>query len=203
MSAKKRKDIEITEEIDEGREDAPAVEEAEAGEAAEARGEATDEVSILRQEVEEWRDKFLRAKAEQQNAMRRAANERQEAILYANADLLRLLLDVMDDFDRTLEMSQTAESVEAVLEGVRLIRDKFEKLLRDSAVEPIDAQDAEFDPNLHQALMRQPTTEHAPGTVVQQVQRGYKHRDRVLRPAKVIVATEPPAEAESGSESEG
>jgi molecular chaperone GrpE len=163
---------------------------------------ATDEVAILRQEVEEWRDKYLRAKAELQNAMRRATNERLEAVQYANADLLRALLDVVDDFDRTLEISHASESVEAVVEGVRLIRDKMEKLLRDHAVEPIDAQDEKFDPNLHQALMRQPTNDHEPGTVVQQVQRGYKHRERVLRPAKVIVATVPPDESSADAEDE-
>jgi molecular chaperone GrpE len=158
------------------------------------------EITRLEAEVAALKDKFLRSKAEQQNAQRRAENEVADAVRYANSGLLRGLLDVADDFERALEAAGQCESVQQVIDGVSLVRDKLTKFLDDQHVKVIDAEGTAFDPQQHEALMQQPTGEHAPGTVVQQVQRGYRLRDRVLRPAKVIVATAPP-EAEDGGES--
>lgn len=157
---------------------------------------ADDPAATLRREVEEWKDKYLRARAEMQNAARRAANEREDAVRYANAGVLRDLLDVVDDFERALAAADQTNS--AVVEGLRLVQEKLAKFLRDHQVEPIEAQGAAFDPNQHEALLQQPSAEATPGTVLQQVQRGYRLRDRVLRPAKVIVATAVPGAGESG-----
>ncbi len=176
----------------------PASEEPTIADAAPSEAGENDEVTRLRVEVGEWKDKFLRAKAEQQNVARRAANELEESIRYANTGVLRALVDVADDLDRTLEAAGKSESVEAVVDGVRMVRDKLNSMLRNHHVEPIEAENQPFDPARHEALMQQPSAEHEPGTVVQQVQKGYTLRERVLRPAKVIVAAppadEPPAE---------
>jgi len=153
-----------------------------------------DPEAELRREVAEWKDKYLRALAEQQNAMRRAANERDDSIRFANAGLLRSLLEVVDDFDRAMDAAQQAETAAGVVDGVKLVQEKLAKFLRDQNVEPIEAQGAMFDPGQHEALLQQPSAEHAAGTVIQQVQRGYRLRDRVLRPAKVIVAAGPAGE---------
>ena len=170
-------------------------------EATDEQVEQLDVVTRLKREVAEWKDKFLRAKAEQKNTARRAANELEESIRYANGKLLKALLDVVDDFERTMEGASGCETVEAVIDGVKLVQEKIEKLLRDNQVEGIDAQDAPFDPARHEALMQQPSSEHEPGTVMQEVQKGYMFRERVLRPAKVIVAAAPvQEEAAAGGE---
>jgi len=156
--------------------------------------EQVDEATRLRQEVEEWKDRFLRAKAEQQNAARRAAGELEESVRYANRNVFKALLDVVDDFERTMEGIESAGSVDAVVDGVKLVREKLHKLLRDNQVEPIEAENVPFDPAKHEALMQQPSPEHEPGTVIRQVQMGYTFRQRVLRPAKVIVAVAPKEE---------
>lgn len=160
--------------------------------AEEPRGESV-EIQRLREEADSWKDKFLRAKAEQQNALRRAAAERDEMIRYGNAGLLRGLLAMLDDLDRAIEAAEQSPSVDSLLEGARLVRQNFDKLLAEHHVKVIDAEGKPFDPQWHEAVMQRPTKEHPPGTVLQQVQRGYQFHDRVLRPAKVIVAG-PPAE---------
>lgn len=161
----------------------------------------TDEVATLRTEAEQWKDKYLRAKAEQQNAIRRAENENRDSIRYANADLLRSVLEILDDLDRTIEAAAQNDQQDVLLDGVRLIQGKVQKLLSDNGVSVIDAVGQPFDPALHEALMQQPSSDHDAGTVIQQVQTGYMHRDRVLRPAKVIVATAPPGQGDTESES--
>lgn len=150
------------------------------------------EADSLRQQLEQEKDRNLRLRAEQQNMQRRAAQERTDAIRFANADLIRGLLNPIDDFDRTL--AHGAEGgTEAVLKGVRLIYDNLVKVLKDQHVEIIDPMNAVFDPRFHEAMMQLPAEGKTPGTVIQVLQRGYKMHDRVLRPAKVVLAAQPAA----------
>ena len=153
---------------------------------AEATKQAAEETAALRAQVAELQDKYLRARAEVDNIARRAQQERLEAVRFGNADLLRALLPVVDDFERTLAAG--GDQTGAVLEGVKLIYDKLVKLLRDSGVEPLESLGKPFNPTEHSALLQQPSADRPPGTVIQEVQRGYRYRDRVLRPAQVIVA---------------
>jgi len=208
--------------------DAPPVNDADPSadaEAAAADGEdAASEVDALRAEVAQWEDKFLRAKAEQQNALRRAENQARVSIRYANADLLRSLLEVADDLDRTIEVAGQSVASQSVasqsvagnadsgsgesdasgvlIEGVRLIHGKIKKILADNGVTAIEAVGETFDPSLHEALMQQASDEHDAGTVIQQVQPGYTLHDRVLRPTKVIVAAAKPDDTDAGDADE-
>jgi molecular chaperone GrpE len=153
--------------------------------------ENVDPIEQLRAEVAEWKDKFLRSKAEQQNMARRSSNEITEALRYAGTGLLKSVIEVMDDLDRTVEAvdGDGGDSTDSTLaDGVRFVRDKLQKILIDNHVEIIDASDAAFDPMLHEALLQQPSADHQPGRVIQQIQKGYRLHDRVLRPAKVIVS---------------
>jgi molecular chaperone GrpE len=143
--------------------------------------------SELQARIESLEDALLRAKADYQNFQRRATTERIDAVRYANAELMRSLLNAMDDFDRTLAASNDA-TVDAIVAGVRLVYENLQKALTDNGLEIIEARGKTFDPAIHQALMQQPSDECAPGTVIEQVTRGYRLRDRVLRPARVIVA---------------
>lgn len=148
-----------------------------------------DPIAPLQARIESLEDQLLRAKAETQNIQRRAAQERNEAIRFANADLMRALIPVLEDFDRAMEAADSSN--EAILEGTRLVHANLIKALRDAGLEPIEAKGEDFDPSIHEALMHQPTSEAPPGRVIEQVTRGYRLRDRVLRPARVVVAKAP------------
>ena len=160
---------------------------------AEASLEASESVSDLQAKIESLQESLLRAKADFQNLQRRSAVERSEAVRYANAELMKSLLGVLDDFERALSVAQGAEHNDTVLEGIRLTYANLIKALADFGLEPIDALGQTFDPAIHQALLHQPTDQAPPGSVIEQAARGYRLRDRVLRPARVVVAKAPEA----------
>jgi len=155
----------------------------------------------LQAKISALEDALLRVKADYQNLQRRSTTERIEAVRYANAELMRSLLNALDDLDRALAVSGDA-TLDATVAGVRLVYENLQKALADNGLEVIESKGEVFDPAIHQALMRQPTDGHPPGTVIEQVARGYRLRDRVLRPARVVVAAPPidggqPPEAET------
>jgi molecular chaperone GrpE len=164
--------------------------------------EQTDDVTKLRQELEEMTDKLLRTKAEMQNVMKRSATQMANAVRFANADLIKALLDTIDDLERTLDQSQTSDP-DAIRKAVQMIYDKFMKALVDQSVETIDPVGEAFDPHFHEAVLQQPAPDKEPGTIITVLQRGFKLADRVLRPAKVIVASAEQRECESSNEAAG
>lgn len=158
--------------------------------------EAADVVASLEAEVEALRDQLMRTAAEFQNYRRRTAQERASDLEYGRADVLSRFLDVFDDLRRSREAAETqseegdpAAALDSIRRGVALVYEKFEAELRKLGVEPIEAEGHAFDENLHDALMRQPPPEGVQaGTVLTEVQRGYRLGDRVLRHSKVVVA---------------
>ncbi len=174
--------------------------------AVDAGAAQPDELAKLRQRVADLEDELLRAKAEQHNIRKRAANERIEAVRFANAAFIKNLLTTVDDFERTFEQGDLSDA-KTVLKGVRLIYDNLMKVLAEARVEVIDAVDKSFDPRCHEALQQAPADGKEPGTVLDVLQRGFKIDDRVLRPAKVIIAAardddRPEENAQPVSESE-
>lgn len=145
-----------------------------------------DELTELREKVVKLDDSLLRARAEYQNFQRRAAISQSEAIRYANAGLLKSLLGVLDDFERSMSSSSGEDN--DVDEGVRLVYENLQKALREHGLETIDAVGKQFDPSIHEAMMQQPSSTHPPGTVLEEFAKGYRLGDRVLRPSKVIVS---------------
>ncbi len=150
-----------------------------------------DPVAQLQAKVDSLEDALLRAKAESQNIQRRAAAEKNEAIRFANAQLMRALIPVLEDFDRAFEA--TGATDKSILEGTRLVHANLAKALQEFGLEPIEAAHEKFDPTIHEALMHQPSETVPPGNVIEQVTRGYRLRERVLRPARVIVSKAPDA----------
>jgi molecular chaperone GrpE len=148
---------------------------------------------------ENW-DRLLRTTADFDNFKKRAAREKQDAARYANEALLTKLIPVLDTFDMALTAAaQSAQSakgngLQSLQAGVSMIFQQFKNVLVESGLEEVDAAGKPFDPNLHEAVSQQETTEVPEGHVVQQLRKGYKLRDRLLRPATVIVA-KPPAAA--------
>lgn len=203
MSRKKKKEKSQTDTAQMTGLDEPPETAAEAPEAAEA--ERVEEKLTPEQEIEKLRDENLRLVAELRNVTQRAQREKQEALRYAEADFARELLIVLDDLERTQESARTASKVQAVADGVRIVYEHFLKVLRGKQIEPIEALGKPFDPHWHEAMMQQPSDEHPAGTVMQEVARGYKMRDRVIRPAKVVVSSGPltPAEKQDSSEDKG
>ena len=170
--------------------EAPAM--SSAGESGSAPAPET-ELEALQREARELRDKNLRLIADGRNFQQRAQREKQEAIKYAEADLARELLLVLDDLERTREAVRAGNEVTAIADGLRLMHERFLKVLKAHHIEPIEALRKPFNPDLHEALLQQPSDEHPAGTVMQEVARGYKMHERVLRPSRVTVSTGPAA----------
>jgi molecular chaperone GrpE len=146
-----------------------------------------DKLAALRRERDEYYDRLLRKTAEFDNYRKRIERERREQADQATVDLLEQLLLVVDDFDLALTSDQS-ESVAAYRKGVELIHTKLHDLLRRNGVKPIVALGADFDPNLHQAVIHESSPEHRDGEVIGEMRRGYTIGDRLLRPAMVKVA---------------
>jgi molecular chaperone GrpE len=146
---------------------------------------------LLAERVAQLEDGLARARADYSNLQRRISSERADAVLFANADLMKSLVAVLDDLDRALAAADDSDNLQAVVDGVRIVQDNFHKALAGAGLEIIDPQGRPFDPSIHEALMRRPTDGHPPGTVIEVVGKGYKLRDRVIRPARVIVAAPP------------
>ncbi len=163
---------------------------------AEAKPEIEiDPVEALEQKVAALEDNLLRARAETQNIQRRATIDKSNAIQYANERLMQSLLGVLDDFDRSMAAADGGDDSAAVVDGVRLVHANLVKALGEHGLEGIDALHKPFDPHVHEAMLQQPSEEHPAGTVVEEVAKGYRLRDRVIRPTKVIVSKAVDAEA--------
>ena len=145
--------------------------------------------------IAELNERIVRLTADFDNFRKRAQREKDEARQFANQGLLEKLLPVLDNFEMALTAVKDADP--SVRDGVQMILDQLLGVLKESGVEPVDATGKPFDPNLHEALSQEETTEVEEGTVVQQVQRGYKLNDRLVRPARVVVAKAPGAAEEA------
>ena len=143
---------------------------------------------------ENW-DRLLRTTADFDNFKKRAAREKQEAIKYANESLLQKLVPVLENLDMALAAAQAAgpEAGQSLQAGVSMICQQLKSVLAEAGLEELDALGKPFDPNLHEALSQQETPDVPEGQVVQQLRKGYKFRDRLLRPASVVVAKQPAA----------
>lgn len=144
------------------------------------------EMTKLRQERDALLDRLARLQAEFDNARKRSAREQQDFKEYALAEALRSLLPLVDSFDRALASGETGSEF---VNGVQLINRQFHDTLAKLGLQPIEARGQVFDPNLHQAVQMVETDEVEDHHVIEELQRGYKLRDRLLRPAMVRVAT--------------
>ncbi len=148
-----------------------------------------------RAEIGDLSERLLRLQADFENFRKRAQREKDEARQFANQSLIEKQLPILDNFEMALAAAKDADP--ALRDGVQMIYDQLLGILRDSGVETIDATGEDFDPNLHEAISQQETTEAEPGTVVEQVQRGYRLHERLVRPARVVVAKAPEAAEQS------
>jgi molecular chaperone GrpE len=144
------------------------------------------ELADLQRERDDYKDRWLRKGAEFDNYRKRVERERREQADQAVVDLLQELLLVVDDFDRALTVG--GDEGGAYRKGVELIHGKLHDLLRKQGVTAMDVLGADFDPNVHMAVMHEESPEHREGEVIGELQKGYMLHDRLLRPAMVKVA---------------
>ena len=149
--------------------------------------DAAVDVAALKQERDDYYDRLLRKTAEFDNYRKRVERERREQADQSVVDLLLELLLVVDDFDRALGVDAD-ERASAYRKGVELIHGKLHDLLRKRGVKPIEALGADFDPNVHQAVMHEAGTGHRENEVIAELRKGYMLNDRLLRPSMVKVA---------------
>ena len=137
-------------------------------------------------------DKLLRRQAEFENYRKRVERERGELYQHGRDDVLLQFLPVVDNFERALYSLETSEGdAEALRHGVELIHKQFKDALAKFGLEPVEAVGQTFDPHVHEAVTTEATDKHKENTIIQEFQRGYKIGDRLLRPAKVKVASSP------------
>ncbi len=144
---------------------------------------------VLKQQLADATDRNLRLMAEFDNYRRRTAKEQLELIETANGKLLEKLSEVQDNFERAFASENKAQDLEAFEKGMQMIYNQFAKILTDAGLEQIDPTGAEFDPNMHEALMQQPSETVPEGHVVTVFQKGYKLKNKILKTAKVIVSS--------------
>ena len=150
---------------------------------------APDPTEVLKQQLADANDRNLRLMAEFDNYRRRTAKEQLELIETANGKLLEKLSEVQDNFERAFASENKAQDLEAFEKGMQMIYNQFAKILTDAGLEQIDPTGAEFDPNMHEALMQQPSETVPEGHVVTVFQKGYKLKNKILKTAKVIVSS--------------
>jgi molecular chaperone GrpE len=154
---------------------------------ADALAQLQARVAQLEKEAADYKDQWLRAVADYKNFKRRTDQERAELIRSASAGLLLKLLPVVDDMERALASVTPDVAESAWFNGFKLIPQKLQTILESEGVAPIEAVGQDFDPNVHEAVIYEPAGDGQEGKVVAELQKGYKLRDRVLRPTMVKV----------------
>lgn len=152
-------------------------------------------IADLEEQIAKARDNWIHTAADFENFKKRAMRERAEAAQFASASLLQKLLPILDNFEMAQAAAQNAgdEKLTSLQSGITMIQQQLKNVLLESGLEEIDATGKFFDPALHEAVSQQETSEIPEGHVLQQLRKGYKLRDRLLRPASVIVAKNPAA----------
>ena len=164
-------------------------------EAATLTPEQLEELKQHAAKADEHWDRLLRTTADFDNFKKRAAREKQDAIKFANENLIRRLIPVVDALEMALAAAQSSpsEATQSLQAGVSMVHQQLLGALQEAGLEEVDATGKMFDHNLHEAVSQQVTAELPEGQVAQQMRKGYKLRDRLLRPASVVVAARPPA----------
>ena len=156
-----------------------------------ARSEAEDPTASLQADLDRFRDLALRSQADFENYKKRSAREKDEAIKYANSSLLERLVAIIDNFELGLEAAKGENEQSPIFSGMTLVLKQLHDFLTENGLQPIEAEGKRFDPNLHQAIAHEPSNQLPEGIVLRQTRRGYRFKDRLLRPSSVVVSSGP------------
>lgn len=149
-----------------------------------------EKIKELEIQVSEWQDKFLRKVAEFENFKRRTENDQLNLIKYAAEHFIVKLLNVVDDFERSLAHIKDTKDISTLEEGIRLVYNKLIKTLEEQGVKKIEAVGQPFDVHYHEAVMQMQNDSVPPHTILDEIQCGYIYKDKVIRHSKVIVSDE-------------
>ena len=153
--------------------------------------DAEDPLAGLQADLDRFRDLALRSQADFENYKKRSAREKEEAIKYANSSLLQRLAAILDNFELGLAAAKAQGEKSPIYSGMVLVQKQLNDLLSEHGLQPIEADGKRFDPNLHEAIAHEPSDQFPEGTVLRQSRRGYRLKDRLLRPSKVVVSSGP------------
>ncbi|WP_413585805.1 nucleotide exchange factor GrpE [Bdellovibrio sp. HCB274] len=153
--------------------------------------DVSSEIQKLQEQAEKYKNDFLYLRAEFENYKRNAIKERSELMKYGGERFIRDLLDVVDNFDRALQVNVTAENLNTYKQGVEMTATELRNLLAKHSVTEIASEGVPFDPNIHEALSSEATDKVAPGHVARVFKKPYKLHDKVIRTGQVVVAKKP------------
>ena len=162
--------------------------------------EAVDERSPVEVERDELQDKYLRLLAEFQNFQKRSQKERSQERQFANESLIKELLGALDDMERALAAAADRDQDDPFRIGLQMVHDRILDILGRFGLAVIPSVGEPFDPDRHQAMMQEESTDEAPMTILSELQKGYTLNDRTLRPSAVIVAKAPASGADEEDE---
>ena len=162
-----------------------------AGTAGQVAAPDQDEDESLQADLDRFRDLALRSQADFENYKKRAAREKEEAIKYANSALLEKLIAIVDNFELGLEAARGGGEDSPIFSGMSMVLKQLMDFLTEQGLQPIDATGQKFDPNLHEAIAHEPSEQFPEGVVIRQTRRGYRLKDRLLRPSSVVVSSGP------------
>ncbi|KKB36415.1 nucleotide exchange factor GrpE [Bacillus thermotolerans] len=156
-----------------------------------AEGQETDvsseDINELKQKLEESENRYLRLRADFENFRRRVQLDREASEKYRAQSLITEILPLLDNFERALQVETDNEQAASVLQGVEMVYNGLVSALEKEGVEVIETKGKEFDPHVHQAVMTESNEEYKPNEIIEEFQKGYKLKDRVLRPSMVKV----------------
>lgn len=165
-----------------------------------SKKELSERLEKTEREKQEISDRLLRTMAEFDNYKKRVLREKEDLMKYGTEKFACELLPVVDNFERAFEQAKSAEEIQPVVEGIEMILKQLVDVLEKFHVTSFDSVGEPFDPEKHEAMAQQEHDEHEENTVISEFQKGYYLRDRLLRPARVIVSKNPPKNDEEGSE---
>jgi molecular chaperone GrpE len=149
-----------------------------------------DAMAGLQADLDRFRDLALRSQADFENYKKRAVREKEDAVKYANSSLLQRLVSILDNFELGLAAAKTEGTHSPIYSGMVLVQKQLNDLLEENGLQTIEAEGKKFDPNLHEAIAHEPS-DSPEETVIRQARRGYRFKDRLLRPARVVVSSGP------------
>jgi molecular chaperone GrpE len=161
-----------------------------------ADADGDDSMAGVQADLDRFRDLAMRTQADFQNYKKRCAREKEEALKYANTSLLERLVAIVDNFELGLEAARSEGEKSPVFSGMSLVLKQLQDFLADNGLQPIEAVGQKFDPNLHEAIGHEPSNEVPEGKVIRQSRRGYRLKDRLLRPSSVVVSSGPAKESD-------
>ena len=146
-----------------------------------------EEVKSIDLEANKYLDHLKRLKAEYENYKKRAIKERQQIVLWSVEDFVKELLPVLDNLERAIDSTRSSQDFSSLAEGIQLVESQFKSVLKKQGLKEIKAKGMQFDPYLHEAIMRVESEDYPDNLVVEELQKGYKFKDKVLRPSLVKV----------------